>query len=147
MWYFLRRAQFFFSTETTHESRLNASRFGVSVPCKAAPKDGPTVSKDRGSSICCPTPASSIKAKSSTLRVIGPSTQRVSNAGSRVLLGARQEIGRNPIIPLNVAGVRRMLPSSLLVASQTNPLASPADAHQTNHWYFWTNPMDCVLVH
>ena len=50
----------------------------------------------------------------------------MSIAGKRVPRGTRPGPGRSPTTPLNAAGVRKLPPRSLPVASQTDPLASAA---------------------
>jgi len=57
---------------------------------------------------------------------MGPSTQRVSIDGNRVPRGTRPGLGLKPTTPLKAAGVRKLPPRSLPVASQTSPLAKAA---------------------
>ena len=116
-----------FATGTMPRSVLKAIRFVRSVPLIASTND-PTVGlNESGSSETCPAPASSISATSATERPIGPSTQRVSKAWSLLPLGTTPGPGLRPTTPLNPAGVLKLPPRSLPVASHTWPVAS-ADA-------------------
>ena len=67
-----------------------------------------------------------MRAKSSTFRAIGPSTQSVSIDGRRIPRETRPGLGRKPTTPLNAAGVRKLPPRSFPVANQTSPLARAA---------------------
>ena len=114
-----------FDIGTISRSVLKATRRGIVIFSNAS-KNFVLLSKEKGSSGWWPAPASSMRATSVTFRAIGPSTQRVSKACSRLPLGTTPGPGLNPTTPLNPAGVRKLPPRSFPVASQACPLASAA---------------------
>ena len=72
--------------------------------------------------------ASSISAKSGTLRAIGPSTHRLSKAGRPSPRGTTPGLGRRPTTPQKLAGMRKDPPRHEPLASQTSCAASAAAA-------------------
>src|SRR3954469_12928599 len=72
--------------------------------------------------------ASSSKARSSTLRAIGPTTPRLRSIDDLGVCATRPMLGRIPTTPQNAAGLRNEPPMSEPCASQAMPVASATAA-------------------
>src|SRR5713226_6691315 len=68
--------------------------------------------------------ASSMSAASATFRAIGPATARPSKAVGSGPCGTSPGLGRKPTTEQKLAGMRRLPPRSLPLASHTSPVAS-----------------------
>src|ERR1700674_523566 len=71
---------------------------------------------------------STLNARPGTVRAIGPSTQRLSNAGRLSPRGTTPGLGRNPTTPQKLAGMRSDPPRQEPLASQTSCAAKAAAA-------------------
>ena len=109
----------FLKDDESHADLLKAMRRGFALSKRALVKTATSPSKDNGSSGIWPAPALSISATSSTQRPSGPSTQSRSEVCRRFARGTSPGVGRRPTTPLKDAGVRKLPPRSLPVASQT----------------------------
>src|SRR5260370_42008181 len=67
--------------------------------------------------------ASSMSAASVTFRAIGPATPRLSKAPGPGPCGTTPALGRKPTTEQKLAGMRRLPPRSLPLASHTSPVA------------------------
>src|SRR5437773_10159749 len=72
--------------------------------------------------------ASSSKARSSTLRAIGPWTPRLRSTAAAIVCATRPMLGLNPTMPQQLAGLRKLPPMSEPCASQAVPVASATAA-------------------
>src|SRR5688572_32381353 len=103
-----------------------AARFGLRLRCAAARNGSGGRGSEIGSSTRQPLIASRNKAASSTLRAIGPSTERSLKRCSPGPLATRPGLGRKPTTEQKLAGVRKLPPRSEPLASATMPVASAA---------------------
>src|SRR4051794_28285300 len=83
---------------------------------------------DNGSAGYSPLMASSSKARSSTLRAIGPCTPRFRSMAAAGGWAAPAGLGRRPTMPQKLAGLRSEPPMSEPWASQAMPVASATAA-------------------
>ena len=88
----------------------------------------PSLGSDRGSAASSPAMASNSKARSSTLRAIGPSWPSVPSIFAATLDATRPGDGRSPTTPQKLAGLRRLPPRSEPCATQAMPVASATAA-------------------
>src|SRR3954466_15665803 len=103
-------------------------RFGL-LPERAADRNEfGNNGSDSGSAGCSPLIASSSKARSSTLRAIGPCTPRVRSILATGVWATRPILGRMPTTPQKLAGLRSDPPISVPCASQAIPVASATAA-------------------
>src|SRR3954464_11321087 len=99
------------------------------LPERAADRnDVAGTGSDNGSAGCSPLMASSISARSSTLRAIGPWTPRLRSIANFGECATRPMLGRNPTMPQNLAGLRSEPPMSEPCASHAVPVASATAA-------------------
>src|ERR1019366_1048517 len=84
--------------------------------------------RDSGSCAVRPVMASSIRARSETLRAIGPSTHSVSNAGRPSPRGTTPGLGLIPTMAQKLAGILSEPPRQEPFASQTSCAANDAAA-------------------
>src|SRR5215210_8209803 len=103
-------------------------RFGF-LPERAADRnDVGSAGSDSGSAGCSPLIASSNKARSSTLRAIGPCTLRLRSILATGVWATLPILGRMPTTPQKLAGFRSEPPMSEPCASQAIPVASATAA-------------------
>ena len=107
---------------------LNPMRSGGRARFRTPWKPPGAVGRDSGSWVVNRVMASSISARSGTLRAIGPSTHRLSKAGNPSPRGTTPGLGRIPTMPQKLAGMRNDPPKQEPLASQTSPAASAAAA-------------------
>src|SRR6202034_274378 len=103
-------------------------RFGLLRDRAADRNDAGSNGSDSGSAGSSPLIASSSKAKSSTLRAIGPCTPRLRSIAETGVCATRPMLGRIPTMPQKLAGLRSEPPMSEPCASQAVPVASATAA-------------------
>src|SRR6266446_6593219 len=98
-------------------------RFGPLPEREADRNDAGRAGSDSGSAGCSPLMASSSRARSSTLRAIGPCTVRLRSILKAGLRATRPMLGRMPTTPQKLAGLRSEPPMSEPCASHAMPVA------------------------
>src|SRR4029077_2492958 len=116
------------SAIVTPRSADQATRFGRQPERAAARYDSPVRGNENGSRGSSPHIASSSSAQSSTLRAIGPCCPRFIWIAPRGVCATRPMLGRNPTMPLKLAGLRKLPPMSEPCASHAMPVASATAA-------------------
>src|SRR3954469_14745820 len=103
-------------------------RFGL-VPARTADRNEVgSFGSDSRSAGCSPLMASSISARSSTVRAIGPCTLTIRASATDGVEATRPTLGRMPTMPQKLAGLRNEPPMSEPCAIQAVPLAIAAAA-------------------
>src|SRR5215831_15724988 len=103
-------------------------RVGICPDRAAARNEVGKTGSDSGSPGCSPAIASRKRARSSTVRAIGPFADRVRSILATGLWATRPMLGRMPTMPQKLAGLRNDPPRSVPCASQAMPVASAAAA-------------------
>src|SRR5215213_11227497 len=103
-------------------------RFGLLPERTADRNEFGSTGNDKGSPGCSPLMASSSRARSSTLRAIGPWTPRLRSTAAAIVCATRPMLGRNPTMPQKLAGLRKLPPMSDPWASHAVPVASATAA-------------------
>src|SRR5882724_9573718 len=99
------------------------------LPERAAERnDDGSDGKESGSAGCSPLMASNNSARSSTLRAIGPCTDRLRSILKAGECATRPILGRMPTTPQKLAGFRNEPPMSVPWASHAVPVASATAA-------------------
>src|SRR3954462_2940168 len=94
----------------------------------AARKDVGSAGSDNGSAGCSPDNASSMSARSSTVRAMGPLADRVRSILALGVRATRPMLGRMPTMPQKLAGLRSNPPKSVPCAIHAIPVASATAA-------------------
>src|SRR3954465_5015060 len=103
-------------------------RFGLAPERAADRNEVESFGSDSGSAGFSPLIASSRRARSSTLRAIGPLTPRLRSIAAAGVCATRPILGLNPTTPQKLAGLRNEPPMSEPCASQAMPVASDTAA-------------------